>query len=45
MFDRSACASVLVVADVHADLVALSMLAALLRHALNDRLASSNTPL
>jgi hypothetical protein len=41
MFDRSACARVRVAADAHADFAALTTLAALLRHALNDRLASS----
>ena len=45
MFDRSACAGMRAAADAHADLAALTMLAALLRHALNDRFASSNTPL
>jgi hypothetical protein len=42
MFDRSACARVRVAADVHADVAALTTLAALLRQVLNDRLASSN---
>ena len=42
MFDRSACARVRVAADAHADLAALTTLAALLRHVLNDRIASSN---
>jgi hypothetical protein len=42
MFDRSACAKVRVVADAHADLAALTLLAALLRQVLNDRCASSN---
>ena len=45
MFDRSACARVRLAADAHADLAALTALAALLRHALNDRIASSNAPL
>ena len=42
MFDRSACAKVRVAADAHADLAALTTLATLLRHVLNDRFASSN---
>src|SRR5260370_11859301 len=45
MFDRSACARVRVAADAHVDLAALTALAALLQYALNDRFASSNTPL
>jgi dTDP-4-dehydrorhamnose reductase len=45
MFDRSACAKVRVVADAHADLAALTTLAELLRHVLNDRFASSNAAL
>ena len=45
MFDRSACARVRVAADAHADLAALTTLAALLRHVLSDRFASSNVPL
>ena len=44
MFDQSACARVRVVADAHADLAALTVLAALLRHVLNDRFASSYAP-
>jgi hypothetical protein len=44
MFDRSACARVRVAADAHVDLAALTALAALLQYALNDRFASSNTP-
>jgi hypothetical protein len=43
MFDRSACARVRVAADAHADMAALTTLAALLRQVLNDRLASSNS--
>jgi hypothetical protein len=39
-FDRSACARVRVAADAHADVAALTPLAALLRQVLNDRLAS-----
>ena len=42
MFDQWACARLRVAADAHADLAALTMLAALLRYALNDRCASSN---
>jgi hypothetical protein len=42
MFERSACTKVRVVADGHADLAALTTLATLLRHVLNDRCASSN---
>src|SRR5262249_56144245 len=45
MFDRSACARVRVAADAHVDLAALTALAALLRHALDNRFASSNAPL
>jgi hypothetical protein len=45
MFDRSACARVRVAADAHVDLAALTMLAALLQDVLNNRIASSNTPL
>jgi len=45
MFDRSACAGMRAAADAHADLAALTMLAALLRHALNGRFASSNISL
>ena len=45
MFDRSACAKVRVAADAHADLAALTTLATLLRHVLNDHFASSNAPL
>jgi hypothetical protein len=45
MFDRSACAKVRVVADAHADLAALTTLAALVRHVLNDLFVSSNVPL
>ena len=45
MFDRSACASTRVAADARTDLAALTALAALLRHVLNDRFASSNTRL
>jgi hypothetical protein len=42
MFERSACTKVRVVADGHADLAALTTLATLLRHVLNDHFASSN---
>ncbi len=42
MFDRSACAGTRSATDAHADLAALTMLATLLRHALNDHFASSN---
>jgi hypothetical protein len=42
MFDRTACARVRTAADAHSDLAALTALAALLRHALIDRFASSN---
>ena len=42
MFDRSACAGTRIAPDAHADLAALTMLATLLRHALNDHFASSN---
>ena len=45
MFDQSACAKVRVVADAHADLVALTTLAAFVRHVLNDQFVSSNVPL
>jgi hypothetical protein len=45
MFDRSACASTRVAADARTDLAALTALAALLRHVLNDRFVSSNTRL
>jgi ABC-type uncharacterized transport system substrate-binding protein len=45
MFDRSACARVRAAADAHVELATLTALAALLQHALNDRFASSNTPL
>ena len=45
MFDRSACARVRLAADAHADMAALMALAELVRHALNDRIASSNAPL
>ena len=45
MFDRSACAKVCVAADAHLNLAALTALAVLLRHVLNDRFASSNAPL
>jgi len=44
MFDRSACAGTRIATDAHADLAALTMLATLLRHALNDHFASSNAP-
>jgi hypothetical protein len=44
MFDRSDCARVRVAADARADLVALTALASLLRHLLNDRFASLNAP-
>ena len=44
MFDRSACAKVRV-ADAHVDVTALTNLAALLGHVLNDRFTSSNAPL
>ena len=42
MFDRTACAGVRAAAGAHSDLAALTALAALLRHALSDRFASSN---
>jgi hypothetical protein len=45
MFDRSACARVRLAADAHADMATLMALAELVRHALNDRIASSNAPL
>ena len=45
MFDQSDCARVRVAADAHADLAALTTLASLLRHFLNDRFASLNAPL
>jgi hypothetical protein len=45
MFDRSACAGARTATDAHAGLAALTMLATLLRHALNDHFASSNAPL
>ena len=45
MFDRSACAGACIATDAHADLAALTMLATLLQHALNDHFASSNAPL
>jgi hypothetical protein len=45
MFDRSACASMRAAADAHVELAALTAVAALLQHALNDRFASSNAPL
>jgi len=45
MFDQSACARVRVAADAHVDLAALTALAALLRHVLDNRFASSNAPL
>jgi hypothetical protein len=45
MFERAACAWVRVAAEAHVDLAALTTLAALLRHVLNDRFASSNAPL
>jgi hypothetical protein len=45
MFDRSACVRVRVAANAHIDLSALTTLAALVRDALNDCFASSNTPL
>jgi len=43
MFDRSTCAK-LRMAAAHADLAAPTALAALLRHVLNDRFVSSNSP-
>ena len=45
MFDHSACARVRKAVDAHADLAALTALAALLRQVLSDRLGSSNVPL
>jgi hypothetical protein len=42
MFDRSTCAKLRVAVDAHADLAALTALAALLRHVLNDRFVSSH---
>lgn len=44
MFDHSACVRVRAAVDAHADLAALTALAAFLRQVLSDRLASSNTP-
>jgi hypothetical protein len=44
MFDRSACGRVRMAADAHVELSALATLAALLRGAVNDGLASSNAP-
>ena len=44
MFDRSACAGTRIATDAHADLAALTMLATLLRHSLNEHFASSNAP-
>jgi hypothetical protein len=43
MFDR--CLRQGALADAHVDLAALTNLAALLRHVLNDRFTSSNAPL
>src|SRR5438876_312392 len=45
MFDRPTCVKLRGAADAHAHLVALTALAALLRHVLNERLVSSNVPL
>ena len=45
MFDRSICAKLRVAGDAHADLAALTALAVLLRHVLNDRFVSPNAPL
>jgi hypothetical protein len=45
MFDRAACTRVRAAADAHFDLAALTALAALLRHVLNDRFALSKAPL
>jgi hypothetical protein len=45
MFDRWACARVRESDNAHTDWIALTTLAALLRHVLRDRLASSNAPL
>src|SRR6516162_1262726 len=45
MFDRSACARVRVAINAHADLAALTELAALFRQVLGDRLAPPNAPL
>jgi hypothetical protein len=42
MFDRLTCAKLRVAADSHTDLAALTALAALLQHVLNDHLVSSN---
>ena len=44
MFDRSACARARIATDAYADLAALTTLATLLRHTLNDHFASSNAP-
>jgi hypothetical protein len=45
MFDRLACAKLRLAADAHAELAALTALAALLQRVLNDRLAPSNASL
>ena len=45
MFDRSACGRACIATDAHGDLAALTRLATLLRHVLNDQFASSNAPL